>query len=52
MENLRVTNIKIQIVRLDSDSDSGSESDSDSVCMSDPSAAAANDHTDHADRAN
>lgn len=44
MENLRVTNIKIQIVRLDSDSDSGSESDS--VCMSDPSAA------DHADRAN
>lgn len=46
MENLRVTNIKIQIVRLDSDSDSGSESDSDSVCMSDPSAA------DHADRAN
>lgn len=50
MENLRVTNIKIQIVRLDSDSDSDSESDS--VCMSDPSAAAANDHTDHADRAN
>lgn len=40
MENLRVTNIKIQIVRLDSDSNS------DCVCMSDPSAA------DHADRAN
>lgn len=40
MENLRVTNIKIQIVRLDSDSDSVC------VCMNDPSAA------DHADRAN